>query len=98
MEGKHEPITRELKKKMELAAENLEYERAGRFRDQLLAVQDVVEGQSIAMKVKGEQDVIAYAADKDQACVQVFLIRHGKLIGRESFTLKVPVMKNRDRS
>ena len=49
---------------------------------------DVVEGQSIAMKVKGEQDVIAFAADKDQACVQVFMIRHGKLIGRESFTLK----------
>jgi excinuclease ABC subunit C len=88
MDGKHEPITRELKKKMDMAAENLEYERASRFRDQLLAIKDVVEGQSIAMKVKGEQDVIAYAADKDQACVQVFLIRHGKLIGRESFTLK----------
>jgi excinuclease ABC subunit C len=88
LEGKHEPVTRSLKKKMEEAAEALDFELAARFRDQLQAVQDVVEGQSIAMKVKGEQDAIAYASDKDQACVQVFMIRHGKLIGRESFTLK----------
>jgi excinuclease UvrABC nuclease subunit len=40
------------------------------------------------MKVKGEQDAIAYAADGDQACVHVFMVRHGKLIGRESFYLK----------
>ena len=88
LEGKHEAITRSLKKKMAEAAESLDFERAARFRDQLKAVEDVVEGQSIAMKVRGEQDAIAFAADNDQACVQVFMIRHGKLIGRESFTLK----------
>ncbi len=88
LQGKHESITRNLKKKMEAASEDLDFEQAARLRDQLMAVQDVVEGQSIAMKVKGEQDVIAYAAENDQACVQVFLIRHGKLIGRESFSLK----------
>lgn len=88
LEGKHEAVTRSVKKKMEEASEALDFERAARFRDQLKAVQDVMEGQSIAMKVKGDQDVVAFAADKDQACVQVFMIRHGKLIGRESFTLK----------
>jgi excinuclease ABC subunit C len=88
LEGRHEVITRSLKKKMEAASESLDYERAARFRDQLQAVEDVVEGQSIAMKVRGEQDAIAFAADKDQACVQVFMIRYGKLIGRDSFTLK----------
>jgi excinuclease ABC subunit C len=88
LKGKHESVTRVLKKKMEAASEDLHFEQAARFRDQLHSVQDVVEGQSIAMKVKGEQDVIAYAADNDQACVQVFLIRRGKLIGRESFSLK----------
>jgi excinuclease ABC subunit C len=87
-EGKTEQIVRQLKKKMESAAEAMDYERAARFRDQLQAVQEVLEGQRIAMKVQGEQDAIAYAADKDQACVQVFMIRHGRLIGRESFTLK----------
>ena len=88
LEGKHEAVTRSLKKKMESAAESLNFEQAARFRDQLQAVQDVIEGQSIAMKVKGEQDAIAYAAANGQACVQVFMIRRGKLIGRESFTLK----------
>lgn len=88
LEGKHEAVTRSIKKKMEEASEALDFERAARFRDQLQAVQAVIEGQNIAMKVKGEQDAIAFAADNDQACVQVFMIRHGKLIGRESFTLK----------
>jgi excinuclease ABC subunit C len=88
LEGKTEIVTRDLKKKMDEASESLDYERAARFRDQLQAVQDVVEGQNIAMKVMGDQDAIAFATDKDQACVQVFMIRHGKLIGRESFTLK----------
>ncbi len=88
LDGKHQAITRSLENKMEAASESLHFEQAARFRDQLQAVQDVIEGQSIAMKVKGEQDAIAYAADNDQACVQVFMIRHGKLIGRESFTLK----------
>jgi excinuclease ABC subunit C len=87
-EGKHEAIIRQLKKKMEAASGVLDFELAARFRDQIQAVQEVIEGQRIAMKVRGEQDAIAFAASKDQACVQVFMIRHGKLIGRESFTLK----------
>jgi excinuclease ABC subunit C len=95
LQGKHAAVTRALKEKMEAASSELDFERAARFRDQLKAVEDVVEGQSIAMKVRGEQDAVAYAADKDQACVQVFMIRHGKLIGRESFTLKVPEARTR---
>lgn len=88
LEGKTEAIIRTVRKKMEEASESLDFERAARFRDQLRAVRSVVEGQSIAMKVKGEQDAIAFATDNDQACVQVFMIRHSKLIGRENFTLK----------
>jgi excinuclease ABC subunit C len=88
LEGKHRSVVCSIKQKMEKASESLDFERAARFRDQLQAVQNVVEAQSIAMKVKGEEDVIAFSADQDQACVQVFMIRHGKLIGRESFTLK----------
>jgi len=88
LEGKHEVVTRSLTKKMENASNALDFELAARFRDQLQAVKDVIEGQSIAMKVKGDQDAVAFAEDKDQACVQVFMIRKGKLIGRESFTLK----------
>jgi excinuclease ABC subunit C len=88
LEGKAESVIRSVKKKMDAASEALDFERAARFRDQLKSVQAVVEGQNIAMKVRGEQDAIAFAADNDQACVQVFMIRHGRLIGRENFTLK----------
>ncbi|GAH27374.1 unnamed protein product, partial [marine sediment metagenome] len=88
LEGKQERVVQQLKSKMNRAAEALDFERAVRLRDQIQAVEQVVEGQRIATTVKGEQDVIAFAGDKDQACVQVFFIRSGKLIGRESFLLQ----------
>jgi len=88
LEGKQERVVRQLKSKMNQAAEASDFERAAMFRDQIQAVERVVEGQRIAATVKGEQDVIAFAQDKDQAYVQVFFIRSGKLIGRESFLLQ----------
>jgi len=88
LEGKQEMVARELKGKMKKAAQALDFEKAALFRDQIQAVDRVVEGQRIATTVRGEQDVIAFAQDKDQACVQVFFIRSGKLIGRESFVLQ----------
>ena len=88
LEGKQERVVQELKSKMNKAAEALEFEKAALLRDQIQAVNRVVEGQRIATTVRGEQDVIAFAEDKDQACVQVFFIRSGKLIGRESFVLQ----------
>ncbi len=88
LEGKQERVVKNLKKQMNQAAEALDFEKAARLRDQIQAVEQVVEGQQIATKVKGEQDVIAFEGDKDQAYVQVFFIRNGKLIGRESFLLR----------
>jgi len=88
LEGKQERVVQQLESKMNKAAEALDFETAARLRDQLQAVNQVIEGQRIAATVKGEQDVIAFAQDKDQAYVQVFFIRGGKLIGRESFLLQ----------
>ena len=88
LEGKQERVVRQLKARMAQAAEAMDYEKAARLRDQIQAVEQVVEGQRIAARVKGEQDVIAFVEDKDQAYVQVFFIRGGKLIGRESFLLQ----------
>jgi excinuclease ABC subunit C len=88
LEGKQEAVVKELESKMQRAAEALDFEKAARFRDQIRAVERVIEGQRIATTVKGEQDVIAFAQGKDQAYVQVFFIRGGKLIGRESFVLQ----------
>ena len=88
LEGKQERVVRELKSKMEKAAEALDFEKAALLRDQIQAADRVIEGQRIATTVRGEQDVIAFAQDKDQAYVQVFFIRNNKLIGRESFVLQ----------
>ncbi len=88
LEGKQERVVRELEGKMEKAAGGLDFEKAALLRDQIQAINRVIEGQRMATTVRGEQDVIAFAQDKDQACVQVFFIRDGKLIGRESFVLQ----------
>ncbi len=88
LEGKQERVARDIKRKMEKAAENLDFEKAALLRDQIQAIERVIEGQRIATTVRGEQDVIAFASERDQACVQVFFIRGGKLIGRESFILQ----------
>jgi len=88
LEGKQEMVVRELESKMKKAADALDFERAALLRDQIQAVDRVVEGQRIATTVMGEQDVIAFAHAQDQAYVQVFFIRGGKLIGRESFVLQ----------
>ena len=88
LEGKQEVVVQELESKMNKAAEALNFEQAAWLRDQIQAINRVIEGQRIATAVRGEQDVIALAGDKDQAYVQVFFIRGGKLIGRESFVLQ----------
>ncbi len=88
LEGKQERVVQKLESKMKAAAEALDFEKAALLRDQIQAVNRVIEGQRIATTVSGEQDVIAFAGDKNQACVQVFFIRRSKLIGRESFVLE----------
>ncbi len=88
LEGKQEKVVQELESQMNKAAEALEFERAALLRDQIQAIHEVIEGQRIATTVRGDQDVIAFAQDKDQAHVQVFFIRNSKLIGRESFVLQ----------
>ena len=88
LEGRQEAVVKRLENKMNRAAEALDFEQAALLRDQIEAINRVIEGQKIAATVKGEQDVIAFAGDKDQAYVQVFFVRGGKLIGRESFVLR----------
>ncbi len=88
LEGKQEAIVKELESNMEEAAKALDFEKAALLRDQIQAIDRVIEGQRIATTVRGEQDVIAFATDKDQAYVKVFFIRGGKLIGQESFVLR----------
>ncbi|MFB0545987.1 MAG: excinuclease ABC subunit UvrC [Anaerolineae bacterium] len=88
LEGKTDEIVADLQTGMTAAAENLEFEQAARLRDQIQAVERVVEHQKIVSSTMEDQDVIALAREDGDACVQVFFIRRGKLLGREYFVLE----------
>jgi len=88
LEGKHEEVVRDLRRKMEQAADAMEFEKAAFLRDQLQAVESVTEGQKIISAGGGDEDFIAFARERNEACVQIFFIRSGKLIERENFILE----------
>ncbi len=88
LEGKHDEVLRDLRRKMEHAAETLEFEKAASVRDQLQAVESVTEGQKIISAGGGDEDVIAFSRERNDACVQIFFVRSGKLIGRENFIME----------
>ena len=88
LEGKQEKVIRELEGRMEEAARALDFEKAALLRDRIRAVRQVIEGQRLATRVKGEQDVIAFVQDKGRAYAQIFFVRSGRLVGRESFILE----------
>src|SRR5258705_6983924 len=83
-----ETVTR-LQTGMEEASEELGFERAAAVRDQLKAIQSIIERQKIVFASDyKDSDVLAMARSDGEACVQIFFIRGGKLIGREYFILE----------
>ena len=87
LEGKQERIITDLRVKMVGASDQLDFERAAELRDRIDALERVVERQKVVSATLNDHDVLAFARDDGQACVQVFLIRGGKLVGREYFVL-----------
>ncbi|MGD2176575.1 MAG: excinuclease ABC subunit UvrC [Anaerolineae bacterium] len=88
LEGHGEEVITELGRRMNAAADGWDFEQAASLRDQLRAVESIVRKQKVVSVVDADQDVIAFARDEDDACVQVFFIRGGKLLGREFFVLE----------
>jgi excinuclease ABC subunit C len=88
LQGKQELILRELNAKMKAASQQLQFERAALLRDQIDAIERVIEGQRIAIKLKGEKDVIGLAQNEEQACIELFSIRNDKLIGQDHFIME----------
>jgi len=88
LEGRSDPVVARLQTEMEKAAEELMFERAAALRDQIQAIEKVVEKQKVISNDQQDSDVIAIARDDGEACVQVFFIRGGKMIGREYFILE----------
>ena len=90
MEGDTEAVTEDLNANMEVAAENLEFERAAVLRDRIKAVEKVAEEQRIKVDANpiGDEDIIALAQGTNETWVEVFFIRKGKLIGRDHFFME----------
>lgn len=88
LNGRQDVVLRKLKNRMDAAASQLKFEQAARLRDQIRAVEQVLERQTV-VSVRGEdQDVIALATGLNEASVQLFQVRDGKLTARETFFLR----------
>ncbi|MBN1992797.1 MAG: excinuclease ABC subunit UvrC [Anaerolineae bacterium] len=88
LNGNIEPVVADIHRQMETAAENLDFERAAQLRDQIKAIDQVVEKQKVVSATTMDEDVVAFARADGDACVQVFFIRGGKLVGRDYFVLE----------
>jgi excinuclease ABC subunit C len=89
LNGRTEGILTRLEAEMQKASEDVKFERAAAIRDQLKALQSVIERQKVVFASDyKDSDVIAMARADNEACVQIFFIRAGKLIGREYFILE----------
>jgi excinuclease ABC subunit C len=96
LQGRSEEVTASIRTKLDEAVEALEFERAARLRDQLQALARIAEHQKVVSMATTDQDVIAFARDDGDACVQVFFVRGGKLLGREYFVLEGTEGENAD--
>jgi excinuclease ABC subunit C len=84
LDGGHEEMKQQLTGKMHEAAENMEFERAKEFRDQIISIDAVMEKQKVTMMDTVDRDIIGYAVEKGWMCVQVFYMRQGKMIERDT--------------
>jgi len=88
LRGKQELVLRDLNAKMKAAAQQLQFEKAALLRDQINAIEKVIEGQRIAITLQGEKDVIGLAQNEKQAYVELFSIRNNKLISQDHFIME----------
>jgi excinuclease ABC subunit C len=88
LNGRTDPVVTRLQTEMEKASEEMRFEQAAVIRDQLRAIENVVARQRVISSEYVDSDVLAMARSDGEACVQVFFIRGGKLIGREYFLLE----------
>lgn len=88
LDGRITELERDLKQRMQAAAEDYAFEEAARLRDQLQAVERLNESQKAVTNNGGDMDIIGFAQDMTGNCLQIFFVRKGKLIGRDNFFLQ----------
>jgi excinuclease ABC subunit C len=87
LEGQQDRLLQRLNEEMADAADRMNYEAAARLRDRIVAVRRVTESQKVVWRSRIDMDLIASARAQGQACMQVFFVRRGKLMGQEHFIL-----------
>jgi excinuclease ABC subunit C len=85
--GGHDDLAMDLTRQMEAAAEELKFERAAGLRDQIQALNQIRERQKMISTEEADQDVVGVVRQGPDACVQLFFVRKGRLVGRETFFL-----------
>ncbi|HXG40698.1 MAG TPA: excinuclease ABC subunit UvrC [Candidatus Limnocylindrales bacterium] len=90
LEGRQEAVVRSLTEEMEAAAEALQFERAAALRDKIRAIERTTESQKMAAFARTELDVLGLARQDHQAAVQLFVVRGGKMVGRDVYLLDAP--------
>ncbi|WGE79627.1 excinuclease ABC subunit UvrC [Actinobacillus equuli] len=90
LQGKDGQVVEHLVQKMENAAQELDFEAAARFRDQIQSVRAVQEKQFISNERLDDLDIISIAYQHGIACVHILFVRHGKVLGNRSYFPKVP--------
>jgi excinuclease ABC subunit C len=88
LEGHYDPLLERLQREMTDAAEHYNFEAAARLRDRIIAVRRTIEAQKVVWRSRIDVDMMALARAQGQACVQVFMVRDGKLLGQEYFILE----------
>jgi excinuclease ABC subunit C len=88
LEGRTDELVKRLTSQMEEAAENLEFEKAARIRDQIRSIQTVLARQKVISTSLEDQDVVVIATDECNTVAQTFFVRAGKLVGQEHFLLE----------
>lgn len=88
LEGRRDELADKMLVQMQEAAENLDFERAAKFRDQVQSIQKLIARQKVISTAMEDQDVIALVTDNGNTCAEMFFVRGGKLVGQEHFMLE----------
>lgn len=87
LNGKEEKLIVELEKRMFVASENLQYEHAADYRDRINSIKNLSEKQKVTKTNYDDVDIIGIAVGENDAIVQIFYVRSGKITGREDYLL-----------
>jgi excinuclease ABC subunit C len=87
MEGRSDILVRELRQRMDVAANRLDFENAARYRDQLNSIERIADRQRVLTRGRDDQDILAYARSGNDVYVEVAYIRQGKMVGHDGHAL-----------